>query len=302
MVPPAEFRSYYGRPILKAPVWTDEVPLYYFAGGLAGASASLALGARLTGNHRLASAALTASAAGFLTSFPLLVDDLGRPARFHHMLRVFKPTSPMNMGSWLLSAAGPAAVGAALADRLGVLPRIGRAAEVLAGVLGPAVATYTGVLVADTAVPVWHEAGGDLPLVFASGAAASAGAAALLLTPAADAGPARRLAVGGAVADLASVEVMRRRLGELGEAYEARPVRRFANLARTCMTAGALAVGFAGRRRAGAVAGAALLLAGAACQRLAVHKAGFVSAADPAQVVKPQRDRLAARDGDARSG
>jgi Polysulphide reductase, NrfD len=301
MVPPAQFRSYYGRPILKAPVWTDEVPLYYFAGGLAGASASLALGARLTSNHRLARGALTASAAGILTSLPLLVDDLGRPERFHHMLRVFKPTSPMNMGSWLLTATGPAVVGAAVADRLGILPRLGRAAEVLAGMLGPALATYTGVLVADTAIPVWHEAGGDLPLVFASGAAASAGAAALLLTPAEDAGPARRLAVGGAVSDLASVELMRRRLGELGQAYEAPPARRFANLARACMTAGALAVGLAGRRRAGAVAGAALLLAGSACQRLAVHKAGFVSAADPAQVVGPQRARLAARDG-ARSG
>ncbi|HEX6675151.1 MAG TPA: NrfD/PsrC family molybdoenzyme membrane anchor subunit [Actinomycetes bacterium] len=297
MVPPAEFRSYYGRPILKQPVWTDEVPLYYFAGGLAGASASLALGARLAGNRRLASGALTASAAGFLVSFPLLVDDLGRPSRFHHMLRVFKPTSPMNVGSWLLTAAGPAAVGAALADRLAVLPRLGRAAEVLAGILGPAVATYTGVLVADTAVPVWHEAGAELPLVFASGAAASAGAAALLLTPAADAGPARRLAVGGAVADLASVELMRRRLGELGEPYEAGPVRRLANLARACTAAGALAVGLAGRRRAGAVAGAAMLLAGAACQRLAVHKAGIASAADPAYVVGPQRARLAARGG-----
>jgi hypothetical protein len=295
MVPSADFRSYYGRPILKAPVWTDEIALYYFAGGLAGASASLALGARLTGNHRLASSALTASAAGILASLPVLVDDLGRPERFHHMLRVFKPTSPMNMGSWLLTAVGPAVVGAAVADRLGILPRLGRAAEVLAGVLGPALATYTGVLVADTAIPVWHEAGGELPLVFASGAAASAGAAALLLTPPADAGPARRLAVGGAVADVASVELMRRRLGELGGAYQAPPVRRFANLARACTSAGALAVGLAGRRRAGAVAGAALLLAGAACQRLAVHKAGFASAADPAQVVRPQRERLAQR-------
>jgi hypothetical protein len=297
MVPPAEFRSYYGRPILKAPVWTDEVAAYYFTGGLAGASASLALGARLAGNHRLASGALTASAAGILASLPLLAHDLGRPERFHHMLRVFKPTSPMNLGSWLLSTAGPAAVGAAVADRLGILPRLGRAAEVVAGVLGPALATYTGVLVADTAVPVWHEAGDQLPLVFAAGAAASAGAAATLLTPAADAGPARRLAVGGALADLAAVEAMRRHLGDLGTPYEQPPASRFANLARGFMTAGALAVGLAGRRRPAAVAGAAVILAGAACQRFAVHKAGIISAADPAYVVGPQRARLAARDG-----
>jgi hypothetical protein len=302
MVPPAEFRSYYGRPILKAPVWSDEVPAYYFAGGLAGASASLALGARLAGNHRLASGALTASAAGILASLPLLVADLGRPERFHHMLRVFKPTSPMNMGSWLLSAVGPAAVGAAVADRLGILPRLGRAAEVVAGALGPALATYTGVLVADTAVPVWHEAGDQLPLVFAAGAAASAGAAATLLTPAADAGPARRLAVGGALADLTAVEAMRRHLGDLGTPYAQPPASRFANLARGFMTAGALAVGLAGRRRPAAVAGAAAILAGAACQRFAVHKAGFLSAADPAYVVGPQRARLAARDGSPAPG
>jgi Polysulphide reductase, NrfD len=302
MVPPAEFRSYYGRPILKAPVWSDEVPAYYFAGGLAGASASLALGARLTGNHRLASGALTASAVGILASLPLLVSDLGRPERFHHMLRVFKPTSPMNLGSWLLSAVGPAAVGAAVADRLGILPRLGRAAEVVAGVLGPALATYTGVLVADTAVPVWHEAGDHLPLVFAAGAAASAGAAATLLTPAADAGPARRLAVGGALADLAAVEAMRRHLGDLGMPYAQPPASRFANLARGFMTAGALAVGLAGRRRPAAVAGAAVILVGAACQRFAVHKAGFLSASDPAYVVGPQRARLAARDGSSAPG
>ncbi len=197
MVPRAEFRSYYGRQILKTPVWTDEIPLYYFTGGLAGASASLALAARLAGNDRLARSALEAAAAGVSVSLPLLVDDLGRPERFANMLRVFRPTSPMSMGSWLLAGLGPAAVGAAVADRLGIFPRLRRAAEVVAGVLGPPLATYTGVLVADTAIPVWHEAGRELPLLFGSSAAASAGGAAALLTPVAEAGPARRLAVGG---------------------------------------------------------------------------------------------------------
>ena len=126
---------------------------------------------------------------------PLLVSDLGRPERFPYMLRMFKVTSPLSVGSWILAAMGPAAAGAAVSDRLGIFPRLGRAAETVAGLLGPALATYTGTLVADTAVPVWHEAGRELPFVFAGSAAASAGAAAVLLTPAADAGPARRLAV-----------------------------------------------------------------------------------------------------------
>ena len=109
MVPEAEFRSYYGRPIIKEPAWTIEVPWYFFTGGLAGASAPFAAAAPDTRNDRQASAALTVAGAGIAASEPLLVSDLGRPERFHHMLRVFKPTSPMSMGSWALAAMGPAA-------------------------------------------------------------------------------------------------------------------------------------------------------------------------------------------------
>jgi Polysulphide reductase, NrfD len=289
-------RSYYGRPILKQPVWTDEIPAYYFAGGLAGASASLALVARLTGNDRLARSALTAAAAGVTASLPLLVDDLGRPERFHHMLRVLKPTSPMSVGTWLLLGLGPAAVAAAACDRLGVLPRLGRLAETVAGTLGPAVSTYAAVLVADTAVPVWHEAGRELPMVFAASAAASAGGAAAVLTPAEAAAPARRLAVGGALVELLAAEAMQRRLGELAGPYHEGAARRYARLARRCTAGGALLLGTLGRRRPAAVVGGLLTMAGSAFQRFAVHKAGFASAADPRYVVEPQRRRLAAAD------
>ena len=34
----------------------------------------------------------------------MLVLDLGDPLRFHHMLRVFKPSSPMSLGTWSLAA------------------------------------------------------------------------------------------------------------------------------------------------------------------------------------------------------
>jgi Polysulphide reductase, NrfD len=293
MVPEAEFRSYYGRPILKEPAWTLEVPWYFFTGGMAGASAPLAVAARMTGNQRLASSALTVAGAGIAASVPLLVSDLGRPERFHHMLRVFKPTSPMSMGSWALAAMGPAAVGAAVSDRLGILPGLGRAAEVISGVIGPSLCTYTGALVANTAVPVWHEARRELPLVFAGSALASAGAASTLLTSAADAGPARRLAVTGAMVELAAGQVMERRLGELGEPYHQGVAGRYARLAKGCTAAGAAAIGLAGRRRRPlAMAGAGLLLAGSALERLAVYKAGFQSARDPKYVVKPQRERL----------
>jgi hypothetical protein len=296
MVPEAEFRSYYGRPIIKEPVWTWEVPWYFFAGGLAGASASLGLGARLAGNHRLARAAWTVAGAGGTAGVPLLASDLGRPERFLYMLRMFKVTSPLSVGSWVLAAIGPAAVGAVVSDRLGIFPRLGRAAEVAAGLLGPALATYTGTLVADTAVPVWHEAGRELPFVFAGSAAASAGAAAVLLAPPGDAGPARRLVLAGALVELGAAQAMERRLGELGEPYHQGPAGRLARLAKACTATGAGLVAAGGRRRRGvAAAGAALVLAGSACERWAVYKAGFQSARDPKYIVGPQRARMAAR-------
>ena len=292
MVPEAEFRSYYGRPVIKEPAWTIEVPWYFFVGGMAGAAAPLAVAARMAGNERLARSAVTVAAAGVAVGTPLLVSDLGRPERFHHMLRVFKPTSPMNMGSWVLAGLGPSAVNAAVSEWFGIFPRLGRAAEVVSGLLGPALSTYTAVLVANTAVPVWHEAGRELPLVFAGSAMASAGAATALLTPAADAGPARRLAVTGAVVELAAGQVMERRLGELGEPYHQGVAGRYARLAKGCTATGAAAIGLAGRRRPLAIAGAGLLLAGSAFERLAVYKAGFQSARDPKYVVKPQRERI----------
>lgn len=219
VVPPAEIRTYYDRAILKPPAWTWEVPWYFFFGGLSGASATLALFARRAGLVHLATAARRAALVGAAVSPPLLVADLGRPARFHHMLRVFKPTSPLSVGSWILSAFAPAAIGSAGLGELGRLPRLQRTAEVAAATLGPAMATYTGALVATTAVPVWHEARHELPLLFGASAAAAAGAAAVVLTDPAEAGPARRLAMGAAVVELGTSAVMEHRLGERAEPY-----------------------------------------------------------------------------------
>ncbi|HVM15153.1 MAG TPA: NrfD/PsrC family molybdoenzyme membrane anchor subunit [Egibacteraceae bacterium] len=299
---PGRFRSYYGQPVVKEPEWTWEVPWYLFAGGLAGASSGLALGARLTGRARLAERARLVAAAGALASPALLVADLGRPARFFNMLRVFKPTSAMSMGSWILALYAPAAAGAGLLRALGRLPRVGGMLEEAAAALGLPMATYTAVLVADSSIPVWHEARRDLPFVFAGSAAMTAGAAATLLSPAEEAGPARRLALAGAVTELAAAEAMQRRLGEIGEVYEQGDTGRFQKAAKACTATGAgvLAIGGgarSGRRRAATLAGSALLLAGGLAQRWAVYRAGFASARDPKYVVKPQRQRLETGDG-----
>ena len=296
VVPPAQIRTYYDRAILKPPAWTWEVPWYFFFGGLSGASATVARAARRAGYPDLARVARRTALVGAAVSPPLLVADLGRPERFHHMLRVFKPTSPLSVGSWILSAFVPAAIGGCGLAELGRLPRLQRTAETAAAVLGPAMATYTGALVASTAVPVWHEARHELPLLFGASATAAAGAAAVVFTDPAVAGPARRLAVGAAAAELATSAVMERRLGELGEPYSLGDTGRWARAARGLTASGAVVLGLAGRRRAGAVAGGALVLGGSLAQRWAVYRAGFQSAADPKYVVGLQRRRMRERD------
>jgi polysulfide reductase-like protein len=279
--------DYYGRPILKEPVWTWEIPCYFFAGGMAGAAAPLALAAELRGDRGLARRAWLVALAGVGASPMLLISDLGRPERFHHMLRVFKPTSPMNVGSWILSAGGTAIALGAARSVLGWFPRMGRVAGATA-VLGPALSTYTGVLVADTAIPVWHEARRELPWVFAAGSAMSAGAAVALVGGGA---PARRLAVAGAAGELAATTLMERRLGELGEPYHEGEAGRFETAGKALTAAGGLLMAATHRRRTGA----ALMLAGAFATRWSVYKAGFQSAANPRYVVEPQRARAAAR-------
>ena len=190
--------GYYAQPILKQPVWTWEIPAYFFAGGLAGASAGLAYGAHLRGEEVLARRAYLTALVALGVSPPLLIDDLGRPERFINMLRMFKVSSPMSVGSWILSVSGSAtAIAAADALTGRFLRRPARSARPIAALAGLPLSTYTGALLATTAVPVWHEARRTLPLVFASGAAVSAGGAVTAATPVGHAAMARRLAFAG---------------------------------------------------------------------------------------------------------
>ncbi|GAA1034344.1 hypothetical protein GCM10009557_38760 [Virgisporangium ochraceum] len=108
--------SYYGRPIVKVPVWKHDIPAYLFTGGLAAGSSLLAAGADRTDRPTLRRAGRLTSLAALGASTYFLINDLGRPERFHHMLRVAKPTSPMSMGTWILSAFGALAGTAAAAE------------------------------------------------------------------------------------------------------------------------------------------------------------------------------------------
>jgi formate-dependent nitrite reductase membrane component NrfD len=292
-----EVQSYYGRPVLKEPTWTWEVPTYFFTGGVAGASSVLSLSAKLFGNEELARRALYIGAAADVANPMLLISDLGRPERFHHMLRVFKVTSPMNIGAWVLMVNGGASTAAAVLELLGILKPLKLLAELVSFLAGPPLATYTGVLVADTAIPVWHEARQELPWLFGASAAASAGAAACVFCPPAQAAPARRLAVGGVVAEGLVMHAMQRRLGDAAEVYHQGAAGKLSWAAKGLASSGALLLARRGRHsRRAAVLGGALVCAGELCLRFAVHHAGKQSARDPKYVVKPQRER-ADRDG-----
>jgi len=297
MVPKAEFRSYYGRPVVRAPVWKHDIPAYFFTGGLAAGTAMLAAGADLTGRPVTRRAARLASVAALGASTYFLINDLGRPSRFHHMLRVAKPTSPMSVGTWILAAFGPAAGLAAAGEVTGLLPRTTRLAGLSAAALAPALATYTGVLIADTAVPSWHEAHRELPFVFAGSALASSAGVGLLAAPVRENGPAVRLAVAGAAVELVAAHRVETRLGLLSEPYRTGRAGRLLRAGRNLTGAGVLGA-LVGRRSrlVSALSGAALVTA-AALTRFGIYEGGVASAKDPRYTVVPQRSRMVTSDG-----
>ena len=308
MVPEVEFGSYYGRPILKRPVWTWDIAAYLFTGGLAAGSSLLAAGADLAGFTGQRRAGRATSAAALAASTFFLIRDLGRPERFLAMLRVAKPTSPMSVGTWILAAYGVPAGLAAAAEatssplvrrRLpgplgGFVVAAGRPAGLAAGLVAPALATYTAVLLADTAVPSWHEAHPHLPFVFAGSAMASGSAVGLLVAPDAEAGPARRLAVLGGAMELAGTAAIRHRLGLVGQPYRTGRPGRLLRWAEVSTGLGVIAaVAGRSRRSLRALAGGCLL-AGSVLTRLGVFEAGVASTEDPMFVVVPQRRRVEA--------
>ena len=163
--------SYYDLPLLKPPVWTWEVPAYFFVGGAAGVAAVLGVAARVGGaDEKLVRDARWIAAIGANLSTPLLIADLGRPERFLNMLRVFKPQSPMSVGAWTLVVFGATSTAAVIVP----WKLLRDALSVPAAISGLGMATYTGVLLGATANPLWKEHARDLPVHFAASALASA--------------------------------------------------------------------------------------------------------------------------------
>lgn len=310
--------SYYGRPIINPPVWEErEIAGYLFTGGLAGASSILAAGADLSGRPALARGSRVMAGGAIGISLLALIKDLGRPERFLNMLRVFKPTSPMSVGVWILVGYAPLAAGAAASELPGVQRRrghggrarrfgpaagsrgvgraqaVGRAAGIGAAVLGSGVATYTAALIANTAVPAWHEGRRELPYLFAGSAASAAAGWGLIVAPRAENDPAVRMAVVGALVELGAERFMERRLGMVAETLHEGKAGKRLKLAKALTAAGAVGASLAARRnRPAAIAAGAALLAGSALTRFGLFEAGMASAKDPKYTVEPQRERL----------
>jgi formate-dependent nitrite reductase membrane component NrfD len=234
-----------------------------------------------------------------------LIHDLGRPSRFLNMLRVAKPTSPMSTGTWILTAFSAPVGVAAAAELRSYLPRgfgwlarlLGlaeRPAGLAAAAVGPAVASYTAVLLADTATPAWHEGWRELPFVFVGSAAAAAGGFGMLTAPVHEARPARLLALGGLGLELAAEQQMEQSLALAAETLHEDTAGRFLKASKALSAAGALGTLFASRDRRIAAASGVSLLAGSLCTRFAIFHAGQQSARDPKYTVVPQRERMSA--------
>lgn len=221
------------------------------------------------------------------------------------MLRVVKPTSPMSIGTWLLAGFSPLVAVAALDEVSGLLPRrwaelvrgAARPGGLAASVLAPAITTYTGALMANTAVPVWHDAHREMPYLFGASALAAAGGLVTAASPPDEAAPARVAGIAGSVAAQILDRAIHRRLGMVAEPLSQGRPGRMLRASRWCARAGLglLAVSAVRRSRALDVAGGLALTAESVLTKFGYFHAGTASAADPRYTVLPQRERSAGR-------
>lgn len=320
-VPDAEFSSYYGQSIVKPVPWDHKISAYLFVGGIAGTSGIIQAGAAATGNTVLQRNSRLTAMTCVALSGAALVADLGRPERFLNMMRTIKLTSPMSVGTWILTAyAGfgsvttasevlrllpvPEARGRSLEGSQGPLTALARITGALdtpstigQAAFGAPLAAYTAVLLADTAHPVWHESRRELPFVFVGSAALASGGVQMILTPTTLAGPVRRLALAGVATELAAMHRLEEHLADLGidEPLTSGQGAGKLRLAKGLAIAGGLGTLLSGRSRLVAIASGAALAAASALTRMGIVEAGIESAKDPKYTVRVQKDRLEAR-------
>ncbi|HEX9373774.1 MAG TPA: NrfD/PsrC family molybdoenzyme membrane anchor subunit [Roseiflexaceae bacterium] len=301
--------SYYGSPVIHAPHWKWLIIVYFFLGGISSASYVIACVAELFGGRAGDRIKRTGRYLALATLIPcpwLLIADLGRPERFHHMLRVVKLRSPMSVGTWGLTIYGffctlSVLLQAVQDGLLNWVPQARRLAEPLpctiinaiGGVFGFFVGGYTGVLLGITAVPIWAKNMLLLGPLFLS-SAMSNGAAAISLVLALFRGTShttlRRLERLDLVALLAELGLLLAARANAGPAI-GRPLRqdRLGQIFRWgVLGAGIVAPlalqarnAFGKPSRPLAALASLLTLAGGLCLRYVMVMAGRASAADP---------------------
>ena len=270
--------SYYGRPAVKPSVYGWKVALYTFLGGLAGAVQMIVSLADLANERRhrelIKKGRVIAAANGALIGPALLIADLHTPQRWYNMLRIFRRTSPMSIGSYVLTAFGAFST-------LSLIPRIERVTQVPAAIAGAGMASYTPALLAATATPLWSAAPRALGAEFATGAFAS-GAAALMLCSGERwlerTACAATLAY-GAAAYVASREHVKKRVDRPLKQGRSATMHKAGLALSVALPLACFAMnGIAGRSRERSLLGAAGILAGVFLSRWALFEGGNESA------------------------
>lgn len=292
--PADETATYYDQPVVKAPPWGPAIPAYVVLGGLSGASAAIAAATQFDPSaRRLTIAARWLAVGSGAAGSVLLLTDLGRPERFLNMFRVARPTSPMSVGVYVLSASVGGSVAAAVFGGAGGwCGRLARAAGSLAGVAGVPLAGYTAVLLGTTALPGWNVGLRTLPPLFMASAAATAGS--VLTAVPLDDGPRATVdacRVGGQIAELVAEAAHERTLRDqprIEAAYRADGPWRIGRW----LTVASLIAGLVPRLRRrplGRLLIAVLGVGGSSATKVGVFRAGMATAADPRTTTEQQR-------------
>ncbi len=289
--------TYYDRPLLNEPIWEWAVPTYYYVGGLTGAALVLGAAAQIGRSKKRERFIRRCHWIGFIgacISGALLTYDLGRAGRFFNMLRVFRPTSPMNVGAWILSGTAGASMATVLfRGRAGLAGAVGEACGYASGVFGMGLATYTGVLVANTAIPVWQESRRVLPVLFASSAMSSLGSAfEMFVQDPEERRIAKVFGILGQVAEVSAAMVMEKQASVIPRV--GRPLKTGLSglmwKAAAVFTATSVAIGMLpNRSRSKRITAGVLGTAGSLLLRFAVEHAGVASSRDARASFHQQR-------------
>lgn len=305
--------GYYGQPVIHRSHWGGLIVAYFWFGGIAGGAQALSGIAGLVGAWRIQRLSRYVALTALLPCPPLLILDLGRPERFLNMLRVLKLRSPMSVGTWGLMASSAliTAAAAAQAKDDGLLPNHwpvtstgrGRVVDALSIPAGLLLASYTGVLLAATAVPLWTRRATLIGPLFASSAMSTAAAAVALASHSGrgshrDEAGLARFEQTAALVESGLLFAWMASLGRAGKALEEPPLR---GLVRHGVAGAGIAAPLAlnalahGRRGRGGrtltIAASVLTLAGGLMLRHAVVHGGNRSADDPGATFAITRKR-----------